>query len=76
MTSDMTNKPNTNCLAGMRCPQCQSTGPFRIVATALFTIGDDGADIFGDIEYDGGSYCVCPDCGHDGIVHDFTTAEP
>jgi hypothetical protein len=69
----MTDAPNTNCLADMRCPHCKSTGPFKISATAMFTIGDDGTEDFGDIEYDGGSYCVCPECDHYGIVHDFQT---
>jgi len=66
------NDKNTNCLAGMHCPECKSPGPFKISATALFTITDDGTEEFGDIEYDGGSYCCCPACDHDGIVHDFT----
>jgi hypothetical protein len=26
---------------------------------------------FGDLEYDDGSYCVCPQCDFDGIVDDF-----
>jgi hypothetical protein len=73
--TNMTNTPNTNCLAGMRCPNCKSTGPFKISATALFTIGDDGTEDFGDVEYDGGSYCFCPACEHDGIVHDFMAGE-
>jgi hypothetical protein len=61
---------NTNCLAGMQCPSCKSDGPFKIAATALFTIHDDGTGEFGDVEYDGGSYCECPQCDFDGIVDD------
>lgn len=64
---------NKNCLDGMACPQCRSHGPFQISATALFTMTDDGSDAFGDIAYDGGSYCRCVACGHDGFVHDFRT---
>lgn len=67
MSSDL----NTNCLAGFRCPNCGSRGPFRISATSLFTISDDGSWDFGEIEYDSGSYCVCAACDHDGIIHDF-----
>ena len=37
------DEPNTNALAGMRCPNCKSTGPFEINATACFTVYDDGA---------------------------------
>lgn len=67
------NMANANCLAGMACPQCGSPGPFQISATALFTMTDDGSETFGDIAYDGGSYCRCVACGHDGFVHDFRT---
>ena len=67
----MSKRANTNCLTGFRCPECGSHGPFRIAATSLFTIHDDGAWDFGEIEYDDGSYCVCDRCDHDGIVRDF-----
>jgi hypothetical protein len=39
---------NTDCMVGTQCP---SSAPFRIAATALFTISDDGAEEWGDIEY-------------------------
>ena len=67
----MTEAANTNCLAGMACPSCKNEGPFKIAATALFTIHDDGTGAFGDVEYDDGSYCACPQCDFDGIVWDF-----
>lgn len=67
----MIQAANTNCLEGMECPECKSNGPFKIAATALFTLYDDGTDEFGDLEYDDGSYCECPQCGFDGIVDDF-----
>jgi hypothetical protein len=68
-------EPNTNCLAGMQCPRCKSLGPFTISCTAIFILTDDGAECSGDIEYDGGSYCMCRECEHDGIIHDFQTGE-
>lgn len=67
--------PNTNCLAGMQCPECKSYGPFRISATSLFVMYDNGSDDYHDVEYDDGSYCDCPECDHAGIVHDFKTEE-
>lgn len=66
---------NSNCLAGMQCPACGSHGPFKIAATALFTMTDDGTESFGDLEYDDGSYCLCPQCDHDGILADFRTED-
>jgi hypothetical protein len=72
--SDMQSK-NTNCLVGMQCPNCKSLGPFSISATAIFTFSDDGTESFGDVEYDGGSYCLFIECEHDGIVHDFNAVD-
>lgn len=58
----------------MRCPQCASTGPFRVAATSVFVIDAEGTEEHGDVEYDGGNYCECDACDHSGIVHDFRTA--
>ena len=67
----MSKAVNTNCLEGMECPGCKSDGPFKIAATVLCTIHDEGAEDFGEPEYDDGSYCACPQCDFDGIVWDF-----
>jgi hypothetical protein len=67
----MTKAANTNCLTGMECPGCKSVGPFKIAATALFIIHDEGTGEFGELEYDDGSYCECPQCDFNGIVWDF-----
>lgn len=67
--------PNENCLEGFECPMCGSYGPFRIHATLSgeTLVHDDGTDdICGDIEWDNTSVCRCADCGHSGIVRDFT----
>jgi hypothetical protein len=66
---------NTNCLQGMCCPACGQADRFDIQAQSLFTMVDDGADHHADVEYDDGSYCECPACGHSGIVHDFREAD-
>ena len=62
---------NTNCLDGMQCPRCKSNGPFKIRATAFFTVTDDGTAEFDDLEYDDSNYCCCPECDEDGTVADF-----
>ncbi len=43
---------NTNCLEGIQCPQCGNADRFRIVATSLFTVTDDGTEDHGDVEWD------------------------
>jgi hypothetical protein len=63
--------PNTNCLAGMQCPKCNSAGPFIIVARSEFTMFDDGSDGHTDIEWDSDSSCWCKECCFTGSVEDF-----
>lgn len=68
---------NTNCLAGLRCPNCGSEGPFRIRAVASFLLHDDGADEFWEMDWDGNSWCQCANCnhGHETTVDDFMIEE-
>lgn len=68
--------PNENCLEGMRCPRCESYGPFLISADVLLSVSDDGAalDDFASLEWDAGNYCRCPACDRVGVVSDFREA--
>lgn len=54
------------------CPACGQADHLQIVITTLARISPEGSDCEGDHEWDDGSYCRCPECGHDGIVADFT----
>ena len=63
--------PNTNCLEGMKCPNCESLSPFRIVATATFLVTDDGTDEYAGVEWDDDDLCTCVMCGDAGTVADF-----
>lgn len=63
--------PNVNCLAGKRCPKCKSYGPFDVVATAVFTVTDDGTDDQRDIEWDRNSPTYCRNCPHSAQWKDF-----
>lgn len=67
--------PNTNCLAGVQCPNCGHTSGFRIVGTAEFLVTDDGTDEFKDVEWTGNSAITCNLCGHVGKVSQFTKPE-
>ncbi len=58
----MTN-PNENCLEGMRCPKCQSYGPFTIHGDALFEVHDDGSDEFEELSWEDNAVCKCKSCG-------------
>lgn len=70
----MTN-PNVNCLEGMRCPKCNSFGPFTIAATVLVDVTDEGTeDCGGDYEWNTDAACVCKGCDHTGTIATFTEA--
>jgi hypothetical protein len=66
---------NVNILEGVRCPQCKSDGPFKIEATSLFTIYDDGAGDHEDVTWQDDSPCQCDNCDHSGTVKDYTLEE-
>ena len=63
---------NENCLDGMRCPACQSPGPFWIVASSFFLISDDGVEDHESVEWDAASLCRCHSCDFMATVSVFT----
>jgi ribosomal protein S27E len=70
---------NTNCLAGISCPNCGNDSVVYIETRTLAVVTDDGAETFGDMEWDADSYAECPECKHRGTVGQFrpqSTAEP
>jgi hypothetical protein len=57
--------PNTNCLEGWHCPDCQSWGPFTVDVTMRVMLRDDGTHFLeddGDTEYDDTAFAMCQDC--------------
>ncbi len=66
MTPERTNaSPNTNCLEGWQCPDCQSWGPFTVEVTMRVMLSDDGTDFLeddGDTAYDDQAFAMCQDC--------------
>lgn len=70
---------NENCLEGMRCPKCQSDGPFWIAATitAQVLMSDDGTveERPEGTTWDDNSSCRCPECGFALVVGDFREAQ-
>ena len=65
-------KQNDNCLIGMKCPNCGSLGPFKIVVTTTLTVHDDGTDEASGGEWEDDNYCQCSDCRHSATVADFS----
>lgn len=64
-------KHNENCLAGLRCPQCRSLGPFLIMGTSTFLVYDDGTEEHDGVEWEGGNPCTCRACGRSETVSAF-----
>jgi hypothetical protein len=62
---------NHNCLKDIGCPLCGSRSPFLIAATSSFTMHDDGASEFGDLEYESATPTACRSCGNTGTLADF-----
>lgn len=71
-----TEEANTNCLSGMRCPECGSLGDFRISVVTMAVVSDDGVLETNDHEWDNNSYCECCECSHSGTVGTFTEETP
>lgn len=70
--------PNTNCLAGWRCPKCGYRHSFDVQVTTWVTVTDDGSDfskLNGEREYDDRSAATCNACGHEGVVSEFRASD-
>jgi|19_taG_2_1085344.scaffolds.fasta_scaffold18967_1 hypothetical protein len=67
---------NSDCLKGMRCPDCGQTTSFNIGIEIICTVTDDGAeDQHGDRYWDNKSFIACTDyddlgCDWQGKVAD------
>jgi hypothetical protein len=67
---------NTNCLAGMKCPVCDSLGPFTICTSCMAEVHDDGIEETQDHEWDLDNTCHCRECGLGADVRTFTIGNP
>jgi hypothetical protein len=64
---------NTNCLEGVKCPKCGQEDLFKIGASVIVDVSDDGTeDQGGDYESDQAAFCQCCECDHAGQLADFT----
>lgn len=64
---------NDNCLEGLACPKCGNDSELIIEAKTLAAVTDDGAEAFGDMEWDESSFAQCPECKHHGCLREFRT---
>jgi hypothetical protein len=67
---------NSNCLEGLRCPDCGNEHAFYIQSTAVMYVTDDGAECRSDIEWDDHSHTRCPQCERSGKLSDFKAKSP
>jgi len=71
---------NSNCLSGIRCPDCGQSDEFAILVTHEVLFTDDGTDFYDkridrDISWDSESYIRCLGCEHEGTVEEFTMVD-
>lgn len=66
---------NTNCLAGLSCPQCGQNDMLKIVGVSTFEVADDGTGNYNDVNWGDNSTCTCPSCGHSNIVAAFRVGD-
>jgi len=67
---------NTNCLKGMICPKCkEEDSGFRIVATVLIEMTDEGGGDCEGPDWEDNAHCECMDCGYTAEVKDFKIAK-
>jgi hypothetical protein len=62
---------NTNSLENIKCPACGNEEAFRIAATTIATVTDDGIDDYGDMEWHDDSFAECNACCRYGTLKDF-----
>lgn len=62
---------NENCLAGVRCPTCGNEDVFHIVCTTYAVVKDEGAETYGDMEWDDDSRATCAECHLTGTLKAF-----
>jgi len=70
--------PNENCLAGMKCPECESEGPFDIEVVTMVTMHDDGSEdckVGDGMDWGPKSACACQRCSYSGEADDFREEE-
>lgn len=56
------NRTNTNCLEGLKCPQCGNDSRLMIEGVSVFEVHDDGTESHGDVEWDDDAVTQCPEC--------------
>lgn len=64
--------PNSNCLAGIRCPNCGYELSFVIGVTGFVHVTDDGFTEAPDADWNDSSFICCEACQSTGTVQAFT----
>src|ERR1700722_14907404 len=62
---------NTNCLEGIKCPDCGNEDAFYIDTSAVMYVTDDGAENRGDTSWNDESHTECAQCERSGKLADF-----
>lgn len=66
--------PNTNCLEGIRCPECGHEDGFYVRVECTVRLIDNGIEEcsnHGGYEWDRNTACECEACGRSNIMEAF-----
>ena len=62
---------NINNLEGIACPACGNDRRIDVWASTLAAVTDDGAEAYGDMEWDDERRAECAECRHAGRFGEF-----
>jgi hypothetical protein len=62
---------NTNCLEGIKCPDCGNEESFMVTVTGITKVTDDGTDHVTDLEWAEDAPTICNQCQRTGKWNDF-----
>jgi len=68
------SKKNENCLEGMKCPNCGSLGPYKIVSSCWAVWTDEGTRDYTEFEFGDEDACICLNCEYNATVNCFEDA--
>jgi hypothetical protein len=62
---------NTNCLEGIKCPDCGNDGPFTVSVRGWAVLTDDGLQSVQDADWEDDSMTYCARCSKEGPWESF-----
>ena len=72
----MSNSDALRALFDLACPNCGQADTLHITITCTGELTANGSEALGDHEWEDDSFCLCPECEHQGVVENFRIPSP